>query len=118
MMKTVVWFVMFFVVGIAMLGGVAAVLRVFNPGPLLLTPDEVAGAWPFRAEALEVSCCVEGRVSLVSETGQAYWFVGARHADRFPVAALAHAEAEDGDFEAVRTAARRLARTHWPDLVQ
>ncbi len=119
MIKTILLSAVFFVVFMAAAVGIATVVEFFNEEPpLLLAPEDVAGAWPFPGETVQVSCCTQGRVSLVIENGQHYYFAGTRHADRFPVAALARPDARDGDFEAVHAAARRLARTRWPDLVR
>ena len=85
--------------------------------PLMLTAAHVEGEWPFRASELQVSCCIGGQVSMVSES-QSYWFEGGRHYDRFPVTRLGHETAEPSDFRAAHEAARRLARERWPDDVR
>ena len=58
-----------------------------NP-PLLLTPADVDGDWPFVADVVRVSCCQDGHIGIVADNGQYYWFAGARHTYRFPVTAL------------------------------
>ena len=85
--------------------------------PLMLTPAEVEGEWPFRASEVQVSCCISGQISIVSE-GQWYWFEGGRHYDQFPVTRLGHETVETADFRAAHEAARHLARERWPDNVR
>ena len=86
--------------------------------PLLLTPADVDGEWPFAADAVRVSCCQDGHIGIVADNGQYYyWFAGARHTDRFPVTTLGRPGATMDDFGTAYVAARTKAVERWPELV-
>lgn len=46
-----------------------------EPRPLMLTPQVVDGPWPFREQAVRVSCCTLGsRISIIDGNGRSYYF--------------------------------------------
>ena len=87
--------------------------RTIEDAPLMLTPDMVDGEWPFLAPEVRVSCCQGGRLSIVDEGGQSYWFPGGWHRDRFPVEQLGK---PDADFTAAYDAAYAAVGSRWPEL--
>lgn len=87
---------------------------LFNPPPLMMTADDVDGDWPFRGDAVQVSCCSGGDVGILVAS-QWFAFAGGRGVDRFPVTRLGFEDLTLDDFLPAHRAARRLARERWPD---
>ena len=57
--------------GIAFIG-----ISCMNPPPLMLTPEDVDGPWPFHAAEFEIPCCEDGLVGVTPPDGSPYYFAG------------------------------------------
>lgn len=100
--------------GLAFVGAIALMAWWVapEPRPLMLTPQLVDGPWPFRDQAVRISCCSIGnRISILDGKGQSYYF-GDNLYGWYPVSRIG---VPDADFTAAHEAALFLARTRWPD---